>query len=203
MEYALMSRTEPACHEIARSRASRLAQGEFNDHTDGGRRMMNGAEREAFALRVMKEVRRWPGVQLRTHTNPLSDDGEDGVEFRLYGRQIGHVHSDCTVHLSLTRALKQMVVDQAIAEPLVQAGSANWVAYLPERVEDVERVVWLLRLNYVRLRRQRMSPSAAASSEMLREHETALGQLSPSLATALARTQARAPRPLPPAPPAS
>ena len=64
-----------------------------------------------------------------------------------------------------------------------------------------ERVIWLLRLNYVRLRRQHMSPAAAASSELLRQHEEALGQLSPSLATALERTQARAPRPLPPLPP--
>jgi hypothetical protein len=165
--------------------------------------MMNGAEREAFALRVMKEVRRWPGVQLRAHTNPFSGGEEDGVEFRLYGRQVGHVHSNCTVHLSLTKALKQMVVDQGLAEPLEQAGSASWAAYLAERVDDADRVIWLLRLNYVRLRRQRMSPAAAASSELLREHEVALGQLSPSLATALSRTQARAPRPLPPLPPAS
>jgi hypothetical protein len=163
--------------------------------------MMNGAEREAFALRVMKEVRRWPGVQLRPHTNPFVDEGEDGVEFRLYGRQIGHVHSDCSVHLSLTKALKQMLVDQGLAEPLEQAGSASWAAYLPECVEDAERVIWLLRLNYVRLRRQRMSPAAAASSELLREQQGALGPLSPSLATALERTQARAPRPLPPLPP--
>lgn len=165
--------------------------------------MMNGAEREAFALRVMKEVRRWPGVQLLAHRNPFSGGEEDGVEFRLYGRQVGHVHSNCTVHLSLTRTLKQMVVDQGLAEPLEQAGSASWAAYLAERVDDAERVIWLLRLNYVRLRRQRMSPAAAASSELLREHEGALGQLSPSLATALERTQARAPRPLPPLPPAS
>ena len=68
--------------------------------------MLSGAEREAFALRVMKEVRRWPGVQMRTHRNPLAEDTDDGIEFRLYGRQIGHVHHDCSVHVSLTRALK-------------------------------------------------------------------------------------------------
>jgi hypothetical protein len=169
--------------------------------TVGGRRMMNGAEREAFALRVMKELRRWLGVQIRPHSNPFAEGGEDGVEFMLHGRQVGHVHCDCTVHLSLTKALKQMVVDQGLAQPLEQAGSASWAAYRPECIEDAERVIWLLRLNYVRLRRQRMSPAAAASSELLRQHENALGQLSPSLATALERTQARAPRPLPPLPP--
>ena len=161
--------------------------------------MMNGAEREAFALNVMKEVRRWPGVQVRPHVNPLADDhdGDDGVEFRLYGRQVGHVHHDCSVHLSLTRALKQMVIEQGLAQPLEQAGSAGWAAFQAERSDDAARAIWLLRLNYVRLRRQRMSPDAAASSELLREHERALA-LSPSMSTVLQRTQARAPRPLPP-----
>jgi hypothetical protein len=164
--------------------------------------MMNGDERESFALSVMKEVRHWPSVQILPHVNPFSEDGDDGVEFTLYGRQIGHVHHDCSVHLSLTKALKQMVIEQGLAQPLEQAGTASWAAYLPERVEDAQRAIWLLRLNYVRLRRQRMSPDAAARSPLLREHERALGQLSPSLATALERTQARAPRPLPPLPPA-
>jgi hypothetical protein len=163
--------------------------------------MMNGTEREAFALSVMREVRRWPGVQIRPHVNPLAgddDDADDGVEFRLLGRQIGHVHPDCSVHLSLTRALKQTVIDQGLACSLEQAGSAGWVAFQAERAEDAARAVWLLRLNYVRLRRQRMSPAAAASSELLREHEQALGDLSPTLTTVLRKTQARAPRPLPP-----
>ena len=160
--------------------------------------MMTGADREAFALRVMKELRRWPGVQIRPHVNPLAEDADDGVEFRLFGRQIGHIHHDCSVHVSLTRALKETVVAQGLALPLMQAGSPSWVAFVPEVPDDVQRAIWLLRLNYVRLRRQRLSPDAAAASELLREHEGALGALAPSLATVLQRTQARAPRPLPP-----
>ena len=160
--------------------------------------MLNGAEREAFAMRVMKEVRRWPGVQMRTHLNPLAEDSDDGIEFRLNGKQVGHVHHDCSVHVSLTRALKATVVDQGLALPLVQAGGPSWVVFAPEIPDDVQRAIWLLRLNYVRLRRQRLSPDAAAASELLREHEGALGELTPSISTVLQRTQARAPRPLPP-----
>ena len=160
--------------------------------------MMTGAEREAFALRVMKEVRRWPGVQIRTHLNPIAEDSDDGVEFRLYGRQIGHIHHDCSVHVPLTRALKETVIEQGLALPLLQAASPYWVAFAPEIPDDAQRTIWLLRLNYVRLRRQRMSPDAAAASEVLREQEGALGELTPTMATVLKRTQARAPRPLPP-----
>jgi hypothetical protein len=160
--------------------------------------MMTGDDRENFALHIMKEVRRWPGVQMRTHVNPLAEDTDDGIEFRLNGRQIGHIHHDCSVHLSLTRALKETVIEQGFALPLVQAGGPCWVAFIPEIPEDAKRAIWLLRLNYVRLRRQRLTPDAAASSESLREHEGALGELTPSIATVLKRTQARAPRPLPP-----
>ena len=90
-----------------------------------------------------------------------------------------------------------MVLEQGLALPLEQAGGAGWVAFAPEVTDDAHRAIWLLRLNYVRLRRQRLSPDAAAASSLLREHEGALGDLSPSIANALQRTQARAPRPLP------
>jgi hypothetical protein len=203
MEYALVPEMEPGARSSRECVDAPTKPRERTIISAGGARMMNGIQREAFALSVMKEVRRWPGVQILPHANPFTEDGDDGVEFRLYGRQIGHVHHDCSVHLSLTRALKQMVIEQGLAQPLVQAGSAGWAAYLPECAEDAPRAIWLLRLNYVRLRRQRMSPDAAASSPLLREHESALGNLTPSLATALQRTQARAPRPLPPLPPAS
>ena len=160
--------------------------------------MMSGREREAFATHVIEEVRRWPGVELRPHASPTAAGETDGVEFRLYGRQIGHVHGDCALHLSLTRALKERVVREQLAEPLAFAPTSAWAMFTPMTVEDAAQAVWLLRLNYVRLRRQRLTPLAAASSELLREHERALGDVSPSVALLLQRTQARTrPRPLP------
>lgn len=159
---------------------------------------MNDDERETFALTVLRELRRWPGVQIVPHGNPLAPGEEDGVEFRLNGRQIGHVHLDCRVHLSLTRALKQMVVEQGLAQGLELAGTAGWTGYQAERTDDARRAIWLLRLNYVRLRRQRLSPEAASDSSLVREHERALAEVSPSLATAVRQTRARAPRPMPP-----
>jgi hypothetical protein len=70
--------------------------------------------------------------------------------------------------------------------------------YNPMSAEDARRAVWLLRLNYVRLRRQRLTPLAASSSPLLREHEEALASVSPNVARVVQRTQARRkPRPLP------
>ena len=160
--------------------------------------MLTAEEREAFALVVMEEVRRWPGVEMRPHASPHEPGGTDGVEFRLNGRQIGHVHSDCALHLSLTKSLKEIVVAEQLAEPLSFAPTSGWAMFNPVRAQDAERAIWLLRLNYIRLRRQRLTPLAAQSSPLLRKHEAALGSLSSCAPTALQRTQVRTrPRPIP------
>lgn len=160
--------------------------------------MMTGGDRESFATHVIEEVRRWPGVELRPHASATAPGESDGVEFRLFGRQIGHVHSDCSVHLSLTKALKASLVSEHLADPLPLAPSSSWAMFSPMSADDAQRAVWLLRLNYVRIRRQRLTPLAASSSALLREHEAALASVSPKVAKVVQRTQARRrPRPLP------
>jgi hypothetical protein len=160
--------------------------------------MLSSDDREQFATVIMQEVRRWPGVELRPHASPTTPGQADGVEFRLYGRQIGHVHEDCSVHLALTKALKASVVDEQLAQPLDFAPTSGWAMFHPLTAADAQQAIWLLRLNYVRLRRQRLTPLAASSSALLREHEAALGDVSPTAIALLQRTQARTkPRPLP------
>ena len=160
--------------------------------------MLAGAERESYALKVMEEVRRWPGVEMREHASATTPGESDGVEFRLYGRQIGHVHVDCSLHLPLTKALKEQVVGERLAVPLDFAPTSGWAMFTPFSLLDAKQAIWLLRLNYVRLRRQRLTPLAAASSSLLKEHEKALGDVSPTVSRLLQRTQARTkPRPLP------
>lgn len=160
--------------------------------------MLSTDDREQFATRVMEEVRRWPGVELRPHASHMTPGDSDGIEFRLYGRQIGHVHGDCSVHLALTKALKASVVDEQLAQPLDFAPTSGWATFVPMQASDADRAIWLLRLNYVRLRRQRLTPLAASSSELLKEHEAALGDISPAAIRLLQRTQARTkPRPFP------
>jgi hypothetical protein len=159
--------------------------------------MLSGAERAQFATDVVEEVRRWPGVELRSHASATSPGQTDGIEFRLNGKQIGHVHGDCSLHLAFTKALKESLVVEQLAEPLFSS-SSTWAQFTPLTPEDAQRAIWLLRVNYVRLRRQRLTPYAAASSELLQEHEAALGTVSDSVLKLLQRTRARSkPRPLP------
>lgn len=161
--------------------------------------MMTGGERDSFATNVIQTVRRWPGVELRPHASSTAPGEADGVEFRLFGRQIGHVHDDCSVHLSLTRALKTSIVEEQLAEPFELAPASRWATFRPMTATDAEHAIWLLRLNYVRIRRQRLTPVDAASSALLQEHEAALASVSPRVTGLLRQTRARSkPRPLPP-----
>lgn len=159
--------------------------------------MLTSNEREMFALQVMTEVRRWSGVEMRAHPSAEQPGEIDGVEFRLAGRQLGHMHETCAVHLSLTKALKQSVVGEGLAEPHSTSPDSAWAMFNPTTPADVDRAVWLLRLNYVRFRRQRLTLDAAANSAVLQEHEVALGTISSGVATVLSKTQMRKPRPLP------
>jgi hypothetical protein len=159
--------------------------------------MLSGVERAKFASDILEEVRRWPGVELRQHASATTPGEADGVEFRLNGKQIGHVHGDGSLHLAFTKALKASLVVEQLAEPLFSP-SSGWAQFTPITPDDAQRAIWLLRVNYVRLRRQRLTPQAAESSELLHEHEAALGTVSESVLTLLHRTQARSkPRPLP------
>jgi hypothetical protein len=181
---------------ISPKRTTPAAAAGETDHGEAS--MMTGGDRESFATHVIEEVRRWPGVELRPHASATAPGESDGVEFRLFGRQIGHVHTDCSVHLSLTKALKASLLAENLADPLPLAPSSSWAMFNPMAAEDAQRAVWLLRLNYVRLRRQRLTPLAASSSALLREHEEALASVSPKVTQVVQRTQARRkPRPLP------
>ena len=74
---------------------------------------------------------------MRAHPSPTTPGEDDGIEFRLFGRQIGHVHGDCSVHLSLTKALKASVIDDRLAQPLSFAPASRWATFLPEAPGDV------------------------------------------------------------------
>ncbi|MEP7001328.1 MAG: hypothetical protein ABI969_12670 [bacterium] len=41
--------------------------------------MLTGDERESFALHVMEEVRRWPGVEMRPHASAEEPGAEDAA----------------------------------------------------------------------------------------------------------------------------
>jgi len=94
--------------------------------------------------KIEREVTGWPGVEEKPHRF-------GGVEFRVNGHEIGHLHGD---------RLADLPFPVRVREELVAAGKARlhhvlprtgWVSYPIRGEKDVEGVLELFRLNYERL----------------------------------------------------
>lgn len=97
--------------------------------------------------RIETEVMGWAGVEERPHRF-------NGVEFRVNGHEIGHLHGEGFP------AMADLPFPVRMRKELVEAGKASlhhvlpetgWVSYRIRGEEDVDGAIELLRLNYKRL----------------------------------------------------
>ncbi len=93
---------------------------------------------------VEREVSGWPGVEARPHRY-------GGVEFRVRGHEIGHLHGDRMADLPFPVRVRKELVAGGKAEPHHLLPQTGWVSYYPQGVEDAPAVVELFRLNYERI----------------------------------------------------
>ena len=107
---------------------------------------------------VEREVSGWPGVEARPHRF-------GGVEFRVRGHEIGHLHGDRVADLPFPVRMRKELVDGGKAEPHHVLPQTGWVSYYPRGPEDASAVVELFRLNYEHLvERGRKKAEKAASN---------------------------------------
>lgn len=107
---------------------------------------------------VEKEVLGWPGVEARPHRF-------GGVEFRVRGHEIGHLHGDRVADLPFPVRMRKDLVAGGKAEPHHVLPQTGWVSYYPRFPEDAHAVVELFRLNYQHLmeRGRKKATKAAAN----------------------------------------
>ncbi|HEV8043647.1 MAG TPA: luciferase family protein [Rubrobacter sp.] len=106
---------------------------------------------------VEREVSGWPGVEARPHRF-------GGVEFRVRGHEIGHLHGDRMADLPFPVRMRKELVAGGKAEPHHVLPRTGWVSYYPRGPEDASAVVELFRLNYEHLveRGRKKAEKAAA-----------------------------------------
>ena len=97
-----------------------------------------------IADEIEREVTSWRGVEAKPHRF-------NGVEFRVNGHEIGHLHGSRLADLPFPVRLRRELVAARRALPHHVLPQTGWVSYPIGGEEDVEGVLELFRLNYERL----------------------------------------------------
>ena len=106
--------------------------------------------------RIEGEVAGWPGVEARPHRF-------DGVEFRVRGHEIGHLHGDSLADLPFPKRVREKLVAEGKARLHHVLPETGWASYPIRGPEDVEGALELFRLNYERLVSRRAPGSATGA----------------------------------------
>lgn len=93
---------------------------------------------------IRREVGSWPGVEERGHRF-------GGVEFRVNGHEIGHLHGDRLADLPFPVRVREELVASGRAREHHVLPETGWVSYPIRGEADVEGAVELFRMNYERL----------------------------------------------------
>ncbi len=93
---------------------------------------------------IEREVAGWPGVEERPHRF-------NGVEFRVNGHEIGHLHGGSLADLPFPVRMRKELVEAGKARLHHVLPQTGWVSYPIRGEGDVEGAIELFRLNYERL----------------------------------------------------
>jgi hypothetical protein len=97
---------------------------------------------DSNALKVEREVLRWPGVK--------SERGRFGATSFRYGkREIGHIHRDRIADLPVTTGMRDDLISRGRAR-LHRAGVKGYISHPLENEEDASAVLEILGRNYER-----------------------------------------------------
>ena len=100
--------------------------------------------------KIRDEVLAWEGTESRPHRF-------GGVEFRVGGHEIGHLHGDRQADLPFPRRVREELVSEDKAQLHHVLPQTGWVSYRIRGEEDVEGALELFRRNYERLTARKKS----------------------------------------------
>jgi hypothetical protein len=106
------------------------------------------AEMTSIRDSIVGEVMGWPGVEERAHRF-------GGVEFRVNGHEIGHLHGDRLADLPFPVRMRKELVEAGKARVHHVLPETGWVSYRIRGEEDVAGALDLFRKSYERLTARR------------------------------------------------
>ena len=100
-------------------------------------------DREVFE-KVKTELMSWPGVTLQLHRF-------GGTEFRVNGREMGHMHGGRFADLPFPMTIRNELVRDGRALPHHVLPNSGWVTFLINEDADITSLTNLFRIQYERL----------------------------------------------------
>lgn len=94
--------------------------------------------------KIQKEVLGWDGTESKPHRF-------GGIEFRVSGHEIGHLHGDRQADLPFPRRVREELVSEGKAQLHHVLPQTGWVTYRIRGEEDVEGALELFQRSYERL----------------------------------------------------
>lgn len=122
-----------------------------------------------------EQVATWPHVSVASHRF-------SGREFRFNRAEIGHVHAWGDVDIPYTRAIRDVLLADHLAQSHRWLPDSGWITFHMGSAADVPHAIWLLRLSWLRY----AIKSSPDPSRTLRVESEQL-RLSPALTLLLAQ----------------
>lgn len=91
--------------------------------------------------RIAEQLLSWPEVTRQPHRF-------GGTAFLYRGKEIGHLHGDHLLDLSLPKPVRDQLVAAGRAEPHHIYPASGWVSVYLKTDEDVDNAIDLLRIKY-------------------------------------------------------
>ena len=96
-----------------------------------------------WVQQLEREVTSWQGVTAHSHRFV-------GREFRFGDAEIGHVHLGGVVDIPFTRAMRDALLAQGLAEEHRWVPDSGWTTFHVRRNDQLQHAIWLMRLSYAR-----------------------------------------------------
>lgn len=101
--------------------------------------------------RVKKQVMSWPGVTSQVHRF-------GGIEFRVSGREMGHMHGSTLADFPLPMSVRDEMVKDGKVSPHHVIPNSGWVSFWIKSDKDIAPLVELFKMQYKRLARNTEPP---------------------------------------------
>ena len=90
-----------------------------------------------------EEISAWPHVSIHPHRF-------GGREFRFGDAEVGHIHTGGVVDIPFPRSIRDVVLEEGLAEEHRWVPNSGWITFRVRREGDLKHARWLMGLSYLR-----------------------------------------------------